>query len=190
AYLLWRSGISRRTMLATGAMLAGAAVLVMPWVVRTKVDVGCWTVTTDARALWKANNVNTYATLKRGLWIDHVPQPRSLPPSPQQVFEHWQQTGVVLPYNECAQMSMYQSKVVSFWLHHPGDKARLVPLDGQWLWQPSVVETRGRPGAGGWLDTLRTTAEPAYMVVLYLLGAIGLFFVPRFLAAMTVLLLG
>jgi hypothetical protein len=87
-------------------------------------------------------------------------------------------------------MTMFQHKVISFWIHHPGEKARLVPLDAQWLWQPDVVETRGRPGAGGWLDTLRSTAEPAYMIPLYLLAAAGLFLVPRFVAALAVLLLG
>jgi 4-amino-4-deoxy-L-arabinose transferase-like glycosyltransferase len=190
AYLLWRAGISRRTLLATAALFAGAATLVLPWVVRNKADVGCWAVTTDARALWKANNENTYATLRHGGWIDHVPQPRSFPPTPQDVFDHWRQTGVLLPYDECAQMTLFQHKVVSFWLHHPGEKAKLVPLDAQWLWQPSVVETRGRPGAGSWLDTVRGTAEPAYMFVLYLLGAGGLFLVPRFLRVLTILLLG
>ena len=190
AYLLWRAGISRRTLLATGAVFAAAAVAVMPWVVRNKVSVGCWSVTTDARALWKANNVNTYETLKHGGWIDHVPQPKSFPPTPQDVFEHWQKTGVVVPYDECAQMTEFQHKVISFWIHHPGEKARLVPLDAQWLWQPSVVETRGRPGAGSWLDTVRSTAEPAYMIPLYLLAVAGLFLVPRWFSALTVLLLG
>ena len=189
-YLLWRAGISRRTLLATTALLAAAAVVVFPWVVRNKADVGCWTVTTDARALWKANNVNTYETLKHGGWIDHVPQPKSFPPTPQDVFERWQRTGVVVPYDECAQMSFFQKKVISFWMHHPGDKAQLVPLDAQWLWQPSVVETRGRPGAGSWLDTVRSTAEPAYMLVLYVLAAAGLFLVPRFFGALAVLVLG
>jgi 4-amino-4-deoxy-L-arabinose transferase-like glycosyltransferase len=188
-YLLWRAGISRGTVIATAALFAAAAVVVSPWVVRNKVSVGCWTITTDARALWKANNVNTYTTLKHGGWIDHVPQPKSFPPTPQDVFDRWKQTGVVVPYNECSQMNEFQSKVISFWIHHPGDKARLVPLDAQWLWQPSVVETRGRPGAGSWLDTVRSTAEPAYMIPLYILGAIGLFLVPRFFAALTVLVL-
>jgi hypothetical protein len=87
-------------------------------------------------------------------------------------------------------MNEFQHKVISFWVHHPGEKARLIPLDAQWLWQPSVVETGGRPGAGTWLDTVRTTAEPAYMVVLYLLGAIGLLLVPRFFALLALLLLG
>ncbi|HET7145980.1 MAG TPA: glycosyltransferase family 39 protein [Gaiellaceae bacterium] len=189
AYLLWRAGISRRTLLAVGAIFAGAALLVAPWVARNKASVGCWAVTTDARALWKANNVNTYDTLKAGGWIDHVPQPKSFPPTPQDVYERWQRTGVVQPYDECAQMTMFQSKVIDFWREHPGEKLRLVPLDAQWLWQPDVVETRGRPGAGSWLDTLRGSAEPAYMIPLYVLALAGLFLVPRFLAALAALLL-
>jgi 4-amino-4-deoxy-L-arabinose transferase-like glycosyltransferase len=189
AYLLWRAGISRGTIVATAVLFAAAAVVVAPWVVRNKVSVGCWTITTDARALWKANNVNTLTTLQHGGWIDHVPQPKSFPPTPQDVFESWQRTGVVRPYNECAQMNEFQNKVISFWVHHPGDKLRLVPLDAQWLWQPSVVETRGRPGAGTWLDTVRSTAEPAFMIPLYILAAIGLFLVPRYLAWLTVIVL-
>jgi 4-amino-4-deoxy-L-arabinose transferase-like glycosyltransferase len=189
-YLLWRAGITRQTVLATGAIFAGAAVLVLPWVIRNDVSVGCLAVTTDARALWKANNVNTYDTLKHGGWIDHVPQPTSFPPTPQDVYDRWRVTGIVQPYDECAQMNEFQHKVISFWVHHPGEKARLIPLDAQWLWQPSVVETRGRPGAGSWLDTLRAWGEPAYMIPLYVLGAVGLFLVPRYLAALTVLMLG
>jgi 4-amino-4-deoxy-L-arabinose transferase-like glycosyltransferase len=189
AYLLWRTGVSRRTLLAVAAVFAGAALLVLPWVVRNEVSVGCAAVTTDARALWKANNVNTYDTLKHGGWIDHVPQPKSFPPTPQDVYDHWVRTGIVLPYDECAQMNEFQSKVISFWVHHPGEKARLIPLDAQWLWQPSVVETRGRPGAGSWLDTLRSVAEPAYMIPLYILGAVGLFLVPRFVSVLAVLVL-
>jgi hypothetical protein len=86
-------------------------------------------------------------------------------------------------------MNEFESKVISFWIHHPGDKAHLIPLDAQWLWQPSVVETTGRPGAGTWLDTLRQWGEPVYMVPLYILGAVGLFFVPRFYSVLAVLLL-
>jgi 4-amino-4-deoxy-L-arabinose transferase-like glycosyltransferase len=187
-YLLWRTGISRSTVIAACALIGAVAVVTLPWVIRNKADVGCWAVTTDARALWKANNVNTYETLTHGGWIDHVPQPKSFPPTPQDVFEHWQRTGVVLPYNECAQMSFFQKKVISFFVHHPGDKLQLAPLDAQWLWQPSVVETRGRPGAGGWLDTVRRTGEPAYMILIYVLAAVGLFLVPRYFAALALLI--
>ena len=69
AYLLWR----RAGWAAAIAVPVLAAVAVAPWVVRNKVEVGCWAITTDARSIWKANNVNTYAVLTPGLWIDQVP---------------------------------------------------------------------------------------------------------------------
>jgi 4-amino-4-deoxy-L-arabinose transferase-like glycosyltransferase len=190
AYVLWRSGISRRALLAGAAILAAAAVVIAPWVVRNDVSVGCFTVTTDARALWKANNVNTYTTLDHGGWIDNVPEPKSLPLDPQQIYFRWQKTGVVVPYSECAQMTNYEHRITSFWIDHPGDKAKLVPIDLQWLWQPTVVETAASPGAGGWLSTLRSTVEPVYMIAMYALAIIGIFVVPRAFAALVVLLLG
>jgi 4-amino-4-deoxy-L-arabinose transferase-like glycosyltransferase len=186
AYLALRR---RATWIGAAATLAAAAVVVMPWVIRNAVHPGCWTITTDARALWKANNLNTYATLKSGQWIDHVPQPASFPPTPQDVYERWLRTGRVVPYDECAQMSTFQRKVVSFWVHHPGEKAKIMPIDAQWLWQPQVVGVTDRPGQGTWLDTMRFYAEPAYMIFLYAFGAIGLFLVPRRFAALAVTLL-
>jgi 4-amino-4-deoxy-L-arabinose transferase-like glycosyltransferase len=186
AYLFLRG---RRSLLAAGAVLAAAALVVMPWVVRNRADVGCWAVTTDARALWKANNLNTYATLKSGQWIDHVPQPKSFPPTPQDVYEHWLATGRVTPYDECAQVDMFERKVISFWVNHPGAKAQLMPLDAQWLWQPQVVGVSDRPGQGTWLDTMRFYAEPAFMIALYALAVIGLFLVPVWFSALAVAML-
>jgi 4-amino-4-deoxy-L-arabinose transferase-like glycosyltransferase len=186
AYIFARG---RRSLLAAGAVLAAAAVVVMPWVIRNRADVGCWAVTTDARALWKANNLNTYATLKSGQWIDHVPQPKSFPPTPQDVYERWVATGRITPYDECAQVDMFQRKVVSFWVHHPGAKAQLMPLDAQWLWQPQVVGVSDRPGQGTWLDTMRFYAEPTFMVAVYALAVIGLFLVPVWFSSLAVVLL-
>jgi len=190
AFLLWRTGVSLRTLLFGLAVLAAAAVVVAPWMVRNKVNVGCWAVTTDARALWKANNVNTYATLTHGGWIDNVPEPKGLPLNPEQIYYRWQKTGVVVPYSECAQMTSYEHKVLSFWAHHPGEKAKLARIDLQWLWQPAVVANADSPGAGTSLDTLRSVVEPAYMIVVYVLAAVGVFLVPRKLAALVLLLLG
>jgi len=186
AYLFFRG---RRSLLASAAVLAAAAVVVMPWVVRNRADVGCWVVTTDARALWKANNLNTYATLKSGQWIDDVPQPKSFPPTPQDVYEHWLATGRVTPYDECAQVDQFQRKVISFWVHHPGAKAQLLPLNAEWLWQPQVVGVSDRPGQGTWLDTMRFYAEPTFMTALYALAVIGLFLVPVWFSSLAVLLL-
>ena len=69
AFLLWR-GVGWA---AVALVPVIAAVVLAPWVVRTKLDVGCFAITTDARALWKANNLNTYATLAAGGWLDQVP---------------------------------------------------------------------------------------------------------------------
>ncbi len=190
AYLLWRSSVSRRTLLSCAAILAAAGIVVAPWLVRNSADVGCFTITTDARALWKANNLGTYATLERGGWIDNVPIPKSFPLDPQDIYFHWQKTGVVIPYSECAQMTSYEHEVKSFWIHHPGAKAKLVPVDLQWLWQPTVVETASSPGASSWVGTLRSTVEPVYMVALYLLATAGLFLVERALAVLALLLVG
>jgi hypothetical protein len=174
--------------LAGAALVAGAAVVVMPWVVRNDVSVGCFTVTTDARALWKANNPNTYRVLTHGGWIDAVPGIPGAPPTPQDAYAAYLVTGKLTPTDECAQMDFYSHRTHAFWLHHPGAKAKLALLSAQMLWQPSVVETGGRPGAGTWLDTLRTSSEPLYVGALYLLAVVGLFFVPRTFAALCVLL--
>jgi membrane protein implicated in regulation of membrane protease activity len=56
------------------------------------------------------------------------------------------------------------------------------------LWQPSVVETGGRPGEDTWLDTLRSSSEPLFMIPLYCLAVAGLFFVPRTFAVLSVAL--
>jgi 4-amino-4-deoxy-L-arabinose transferase-like glycosyltransferase len=190
AWLLWHRGVNGRTLGASAVLVAATLVVVSPWVVRNKVELGCWAVTTDARAFWKANNVNTYATLKSGRWIDHVPIPRSFPANPDAVYEHWLHTGVVEPYSECGQASLYEHKVLSFWENHPGAKARLMTIDLKWQWQPSVVDVTDLPGAGTIVGTFRRTAEPAYMIPLYILGVIGLFLVPRYLAGLVLILLG
>ena len=44
---------------------------------RNAVSVGCVAITTDTRALWKANNAATYDVLARGQWIDDVPELRT-----------------------------------------------------------------------------------------------------------------
>jgi 4-amino-4-deoxy-L-arabinose transferase-like glycosyltransferase len=189
AYLLWRQGVARRTAGLALVMLAVTAITVTPWVVRNRVSVGCFAVTTDARALWKANNVNTYDTLKSGGWIDAVPRYPGSPPTPEDVYERYRATGRYTPVDECAQMRFFQDKVYDFWIDHAGEKAKLAVLSTQMLWQPSVVETGGRPGEDTWLDTLRSSSEPLFMIPLYCLAVAGLFFVPRAFAVLSVALL-
>jgi 4-amino-4-deoxy-L-arabinose transferase-like glycosyltransferase len=187
-FVLWQAGWHRRALFGVAISLVVGAVVVAPWVVRNRVSVGCFAVTTDARALWKANNVNTYRTLTHGGWIDDVPPYPGAPPTPQDAADRYVATGRYTPVNECAQMRFFSHKVHAFWLHHPGGKAKLALLAGQMEWQPSVVETSGRSEKGTFVDSLRTSTEPLFVVPLYLLALAGLFFVPRAFAVLAVLL--
>jgi hypothetical protein len=143
------------------------------------VEVGCAALTTDGRALWKANNVNTLETLRARRWIDDVPRIPGAPPTPQEAGGLYEATGRIVRTDECAQMRFYRKLAVDFVREHPGEKAQLAALAAKMLWQPAVTKTEGRGGAGTWLDTARDWIEPAYMLVVYALGVIGAWFAPR-----------
>jgi 4-amino-4-deoxy-L-arabinose transferase-like glycosyltransferase len=171
------------------AVVLAAVIVVLPWAVRNSVSVGCFTVTTDGRALWKANNPATLSTLEHGKWIDDVPGIRGAPPTPQDAGELYERTGRVVDTNECAQMRFYRHRALDFIRDHPGEKTKLAAVATRMLWQPSVTRTEGRSGRGTFLDTARTWIEPAYMIVLYLLAAVGTLFLPRRITALAVILL-
>src|SRR5919197_6651866 len=179
---------TRRPAVVLAALLA-CALVVTPWVVRNGVSVGCTTLTTDGRALWKANNPNTLRILEHGKWIDDVPSIPGTPPTPQDAGAIYAQTGRVVATNECAQMRYYRHRAITWMEHHPGEKAKLAGVAARMLWQPAVTRTEGRRGAGTSLDVGRRVVEPAYMIVLYALGLVGLFLVPRRLAVLALLLL-
>jgi 4-amino-4-deoxy-L-arabinose transferase-like glycosyltransferase len=186
-WLLWQR---RRSLLLPAAALLGAAALaVSPWVVRNERSVGCLTVTTDSRALWKANNPLTYGLLSHGKWIDNVPSLPGVAPSPQDEGRLYQYTGLAYPVDECAQMRFYRHLATSWIEDHPWEKAKLAALGASWLWQPSVTKTEDRPSSGGWLDRARTWVEPLYTIPVYLLAALGILFVPRAFAALVVVIL-
>ena len=186
-WLAWKR--PRVVLPALGVMVAAFVLVQAPWVVRNKVELGCFAITTDGRALWKANNPATYGVLARGGWIDDVPKLPNSGYTPQEARDHWLQTGQIWHIDECAQMTKFRNLALRFMVDHPGEKAKLALQATVMLWQPSVRTTEGRPNQGGALDTLRQTAEPAFMIVLYVLGAIGLFLVPRRFAALVLLLL-
>jgi hypothetical protein len=177
AWLLWRG---RRDALAPAVLAVGVAALVVaPWVVRNRVSVGCVALTTDGRALWKANNENTLETLRAGRWIDDVPPIPDTPPTPQDAGALYAETGRIVRTDECGQMRFYRERALDFIRDHPGEKGQLALVAARMLWQPAVTKTEGRPGAGTWLDTGRDWVEPAFMVVLYALGLVGAFVVSR-----------
>jgi hypothetical protein len=190
---LWVAGRLRWTARGFGAgliVLAAAGLVLAPWVIRNRASVGCYALTTDSRALWKANNLNTYDVLERGGWIDDVPAIPGAPPSPQDAGAVYQRTGRIVRVDECAQMRFYRREVLDFWQEHRGEKLRLAFQSTRLLWQPKVLETQGRPGAGTWQDTARSVVEPAFMIALYASAVVGLFVLPRSFAVLALLLLG
>jgi hypothetical protein len=187
AYLAWR--LPRRRMLSAGLVIAASALVLVPWLVRNDAHVGCAAITTDGRALWKANNAGTYATLAAGKWIDDVPQPRSFPPTPEFAADFFKENHKLIAIDECAQMRKFQHLTFVFWREHPGEKAKLMGQAVELLWDPRSHETQGRSGKGTWRDTVRQVGEPLYIVPIYLLALAGVFFAPRpFLALATLLL--
>ena len=145
-------------------------------------------ITTDARALWKANNEQTYDTLAHGGWIDDVPRIPGSPPTPEEASALYRQTGRLVPVDECAQMRYYRRLVTDFWRDHPGEKARLAAQSTWLLWDPRVTRTEGRAGAGGLRDSLRTWSI-VYFVPLFVLGVAGFWLVRREYTVLAVALL-
>lgn len=189
-YLGWRWWDARATLRAAAIVGVAAALSLAPWVIRNGVQVGCYAITTDSRALWKANNPNTYETLARGLWLDDVPELPGAPPSPELAAALALDRGRPFPVDECAQMRLYQEEVTGFWREQPGEKARLAGQATVMLWNPferageSANDDEGLSGAArGWV-------EPLYMTALYLLALGGAFLAGRRFTALAVLLLG
>jgi len=170
AYLLW----ARVEPIAAVAVVACAALVVVPWVVRNRVQVGCFALTTDAKALWKANNLATYDTLARGRWIDDVPDPPGAPPTPEMAAAIWRANHRRVEVDECAQMRLYRGKVTSFWRHRPGEKAKLAAQATWMLWSPAAERSEGGPDKGGGVEIARKVVEPLYMVPVYVLAVTGL----------------
>ena len=178
-FLLWRR--SGWIVAATVPVLAGVAMA--PWVIRNKVELGCWAITTDGRALWKANNLNTYSTLAKGLWLDQVQDiPQRVkgqrPPkwiTPEEAGTKYTSYGIVEVPNECAQEGAYEHLVWQFWEHHPGAKLKLASQATRMLWDPRV-EIEGAQESQ--VDAVRAWVEPAYTIPLFALALVGLFLVP------------
>ena len=185
-YLAWQVRPGTRALATAALVVAGAVLVVAPWVARNKVEVGCYAITTDARALWKANNLNTRGVLDRGGWIDDVPELAGAPPWPELAAD-LTLAGKPTSVDECAQMRLYREEVLDFWREHPSEKARLASQAVRMLWNP--VPSESDSSGSGAARQARKTVEPAFMVVLYALALVGIFFAPRHFVALALLLL-
>lgn len=185
-YVAWRVRPGLRAIAAGGLLVACAALVVAPWILRNKVEVGCFALTTDTRALWKANNLNTYGVLDRGGWIDDVPELPGAPPWPELAAD-LTLSGRPTSVDECAQMRLYRRRVVDFWRDHPGEKARLARQAVSMLWNPVPAESD--ESRSRLVRTARQTVEPAFMIFLYAAALAGLFLAPRRFVALALALL-
>jgi hypothetical protein len=181
--------VLRRDWAAAAAVIGVCALALVPWATRNAASVGCFTLTTDARALWKANNANTYATLAAGKWIDDVPRLPGSPYTPEEAETLYFRDHKLVHVDECAQMRRYRHLALAFWADHPGEKAKLAGQATRMLWDPRAIRTQGREGKGGFIDKARTWVQPGYEIPLYALALLGVFALPRRLAALIVLLL-
>jgi 4-amino-4-deoxy-L-arabinose transferase-like glycosyltransferase len=181
-YLLFRAGWGWAPL----ALVAAATLTVAPWVVRNRVQVGCFTLTTDARALWKANNLQTYDLLAAGKWIDDVRDPPGHPfPNPEEARDLYRQTGNKVHVNECANQRYYQRRVRHFWRDHPGEKAKLAVQAVRMEWDPRTTASATESGQGA----IRDWAQPLYTSVLFALGLAGVALASRRFAVLALALL-
>lgn len=175
AYLLWQIGVSPRSLALAATTIVACGATLLPWLIRNEARVGCFTVTTDSRAFWKANNAHTWSVLRSGSWIDDVPDPKGAPLSPQWAGGVYDATRKIVHVDECAQMGYYRELTYDFWQAHPLEKAKLAALGTWMLWQPQATRTADRRGSSDSLmSVLRSGAQPAYMIVLYALALVGL----------------
>jgi hypothetical protein len=173
-----------------------AAIVLAPWVVRNKVEVGCFAITTDARALWKANDLFTYPILSKGGWIDNVADRHDIPErshspipdtwrNPQEAGDIYVAHHRTIEVDECMQQGHYEHLVLQFWEKHPGAKAKLMVQATRMLWSPRLG-AENNPGS----SSARKIVEPLYVVPLYLLALVGLFFVPAQIRALGLIFIG
>lgn len=168
AYLVIRNGWSW----APVTLVVVAALTVTPWVIRNKVEVGCFALTTDGRALWKANNEQTYGLLAQGKWIDDVKDPPGHPfPNPEEARDIYRQSGKKIHVDECSNQSYYQHKAWRFVRDHPDEKAKLAAQAVRMEWDPRTTASATDSGHGA----IRSLAQPLYTSFLYALALVGIF---------------
>jgi hypothetical protein len=181
-YLLFRNGWGWAPL----AVVVAAGLVVTPWVARNKIEIGCFTLTTDGRALWKANNSQTYDLLAHGKWIDDVHDPPGHPfPNPEEARDIYRQSGDRIHVDECANQRYYQDRAWEFVREQPGEKAKLAAQAARMEWDPRTTASATDSGSGA----IRDWAQPLYTSLLYLIGLIGIFVGPRRFVSLALALL-
>jgi hypothetical protein len=176
-FAAWRVRPGARAVAVGLLAVVATAAVVAPWVARNRAVIGCATITTDTRALWKANNPATHDVLARGGWIDDVPDLPGVPPWPEKAASISVEAAKAV--DECAQSAFYRDEVFDFWRKHPGEKARLAVQAAGMLWSPVLSVEADDAGQQGLADVLQRTVEPAYVLALYLLAFWGAWMAPR-----------
>jgi 4-amino-4-deoxy-L-arabinose transferase-like glycosyltransferase len=188
-FVAWPFRPPRRSLLLIAAVLLTAVVVIVPWMARNEARVGCFVLTTDTRALWKANNENTYETLARGDWIDDVPEPPNGPDWPELAADKTL-AGTPTDVDECAQQRYYRELVFDFWRDQPGEKVRLAAQAVRMLWSPTFSVDSDDTGRGRIAEIGRDIVEPIFMLAIYGLAIVGAFLVPRRFLVLVLLLEG
>ncbi len=186
-FAAWRIRPGRRAAAVGLLVVVASAAVVAPWVARNREVIGCATITTDTRALWKANNPATYDVLANGGWIDDVPDLPGVPPWPEKAAAISVEAAKAV--DECAQASFYRDEVLEFWRDEPGEKARLAAQAVWMLWSPFLSVDADDAGQQGAADLAQRTVEPAFVLALYLLALWGAWLAPRRFVALAALLL-
>ena len=187
-FAAWRIRPGLRAVAVGLLVVVAAGAVVAPWVARNRVVIGCATITTDTRALWKANNPATYDVLARGGWIDDVPDLPGVPPWPEKAAAISVEAAKAV--DECAQASFYRDEVLDFWRDEPREKARLALQAVGMLWSPFLSVEADDVGQQGAADFAQRTIEPAFVIALYTLALWGAFLAPRRFVVLAGTLLG
>ncbi|HEY7380846.1 MAG TPA: glycosyltransferase family 39 protein [Gaiella sp.] len=187
-FVVWNVRPRLEAVVGAGLVVVFAVIAVAPWAVRNETQVGCFAITTDSRALWKANNENTYEVLAAGKWIDDVPELPGVPPWPEKAASI--SPAAARAVDECAQMRFYRNRALAFWRDEPVEKARLAVQAAGMLWRPTFTTETAETSGSSAARLGRRVVEPVFMVAVYALAVWGLFLAPGRFVALAVILAG
>ena len=150
-----------------GVVLAARCSRSRPGSSATRCRVGCFTLTTDTRALWKANNLNTYDTLAAGQ-VDRRRRRRCRTSRRRPEFAGGLlqgRTGKVLPVDECGADALLPApRRSSSGENHPGREGEARRAGGRDALEPERRRRRrADPSRAGIVDTAARVGEPAYI---------------------------